>query len=166
MPPRRAGMVDKRTHSCPTRSKGRSSNRAKVSARFASLISLSRDGAFSASAWPSPGNEGAMTSSCKRSLTKARAPGWPHHQVATCGSFSSSPKKWLQMRGRKPSSARDSSTPEPGILTTATPPLRIASIMPGVPRRELLFSSRGSIKSASTRRKMTSARFSPSMVRT
>ncbi len=51
------------------------------------------------------------------------------------------------------------------MFITVTPPLRIACSRPGVPRREALFSSKGSMKSASTRRRMASTRFSPSMVR-
>ena len=72
--------------------------------------------------------------------------------------------------GRGPAGSRAarwlSRTPEPGALATATPPARIAWTRPGTPRREAAFSSRGSAKSASTRRQMTSMRFSPAMVRT
>ncbi len=68
--------------------------------------------------------------------------------------------------GRNASSARDSTSPAPGMFATATPPARIASTRPGTPSREAALSSSGSSQSASTRRQSTSARFSPAMVRT
>ncbi len=110
-------------------------------------------------------NAGASTSPSMLASTRARSAGCPHHHVATLGVLRSSPSNWRQSRGRKPRIAFDSRTPEPGMFRTATPPLRIASSSPGVPRREALFSSSGSMKSASTRRRITSARFSPAIVR-
>jgi hypothetical protein len=99
-------------------------------------------------------------------LHRRRSLGWPHHQVAILGSFSRSPSSRRLSAGRKLSRARASITPDPGVLETTTPPARIASSRPGTPRREALFSSSGSMKSASTRRQMTSARLRPAMVRT
>ncbi len=46
--------------------------------------------------------------------TMSRSRVWPHHQVATLGSFSSSPSSLRHSRGRKPSRALDSSTPSRG----------------------------------------------------
>ena len=120
---------------------------------------------------PKPGTRSAKapaiaTVGRARRALRSRSAGWPHHQVAMFGIFRSSPSRRRARLGRKPSSARDSSTPEPGMLATATPPARIASIRPGTPMREAALSSSGSHESASTRRNSTSARFRPATVRT
>ena len=75
---------------------------------------------------------------------RSRADFWPHHQVAMCGIFRSSPSRRRHRLGRKPSSARASSTPEPGMLATTTPSLRSTSIRPGTPSCEDASSSSGS----------------------
>ena len=89
----------------------------------------------------------------------------PRIGLLTPGIFRSSPKKRRLRLGRKPNSARASSTPEPGILATTTPFLRTTSIRPGTPRCDEASSSSGSRKLESTRRSNTSSRFRPATVR-
>lgn len=67
-----------------------------------------------------------------------------NHQVAICGIFRSSPNKRRLRLGRKPSSARASITPEPGMLATTTPFFLTTSIRPGTPSCEEASSSSGS----------------------
>src|SRR5450759_5162409 len=98
-------------------------------------------------------------------VMEARAAFWPHHHVAICGIFKSSPKKRRLRLGRKPKSARASITPEPGMLATTTPFLRSTSIRPGTPSCEEASSSSGSSELESTRRSSTSSRFKPATVR-
>ena len=83
-----------------------------------------------------------MATSSSRDNTSSRARFWPHHQVAMCGIFRSSPKKRRLRLGRKPSSARASITPDPGILATTTPFFRSTSIRPGTPSCEEASSSK------------------------
>ena len=160
------GMVESRTFSWPTKSAGRSRRLWIRSSRSAGVMSATIRDCDRMLSPPGALKAGAMARSSRRISTRACSAGWPHHQVATWGMGRSSPSNSWQRRGRKPIRARDSSTPEPGMLSTVTPPARMASSMPGVPSREALFSSSGSMKPESTRRRITSARFSPAMVRT
>ncbi len=68
--------------------------------------------------------------------------------------------------GTKASMARASISPAPSELASATDPVRTAWMRPGTPIFEKAFSSNGSAKPESRRRRRTSMRLGPSIVRT
>ena len=76
--------------------------------------------------------------------------GWPHHQVATDGSFSSSPSRSRHSPGRNGMMAAVSITPEPSALAIVTLPARAASTSPATPSDESPRSSSGSQKLSSS----------------